>query len=159
MITKTTAKKYQEETLSNTQETKLPIWFWIIAAVALVWNLAGVGAFFAETMKSEEALAALPDAQRVLYETTPIWATAAFAVAVFGGFIGSIALMLRKSWSVSIFSASLAAIVAQMSYTILGANIVSVMGAGALIMPAVIAAIGIFLVWFSTFAKGRAWLA
>ncbi len=145
--------------MSNPQSTTLPLWFWIVAGAALLWNLAGVGAFFSEIMMSEDAIAALPEAQRAIYKTTPFWATAAFAVAVFGGAIGSAALLLRKSWSVSFFSASLAAIIAQMGYTIVGANIVAVMGAGALIMPAVIVVIGAFLVWFSTFAKGRAWLA
>ena len=144
--------------MSNSHDVKLPIWFWVIAGIALVWNLMGVFAFYSEITISDETLAALPEAQRELYAITPFWAKAAFAVAVFGGAIGSLALLLRKSWSVPIFSASLAAIIAQMGYTIIGANIVAVMGATALIMPTFIIAIGAFLVWFSTRAKSRGWL-
>ena len=139
-------------------DVKLPVWFWVVAAIALVWNLMGVGAFYSEITISDAALAAMPEVQRELYATTPFWAKAAFAVAVFGGALGSLALLLRKSWSVSFFSASLAAIIAQMGYTIIGANIVAVMGATALIMPGMIIAIGAFLVWFSTRAKSRGWL-
>jgi len=59
---------------------RVPIWFWAIAGLALVWNLMGVGAFFAHINFSQEALIALPEAQQDLYKNVPFWATAAFAV-------------------------------------------------------------------------------
>ena len=59
--------------------------FWIIAAIALVWNLMGVAAYLMQMTMSDEAIAALPEAQRALHESTPAWATGAYALAVPGG--------------------------------------------------------------------------
>ncbi|MDH4013213.1 MAG: hypothetical protein OEU33_04170, partial [Chromatiales bacterium] len=59
------------ERMSN-QPTR---WFWILAIAALVWNLLGVMAYVMQVSMTEEALALLPEDQRVLYETVPAWAT------------------------------------------------------------------------------------
>ena len=55
--------------------TKPPTWFWVVSALGLTWNAAGL------------------------------------AVAVFGGVIGCLALLLRKSWALTMLLISLAGIV------------------------------------------------
>ena len=52
--------------------------FWVIAAIALVWNLMGVVNFFLQL--NADALAAMPAAQRSIIESRPTWAGAAFAI-------------------------------------------------------------------------------
>ena len=54
--------------------------FWIIGAVALIWNVMGVINFFGQM--NADALAAMPKAQRAIIEGRPAWATRAFAIAV-----------------------------------------------------------------------------
>ena len=71
-----------------------PKWFMVVAAVLLVWNLLGVMAYVMQVTMSPETLAALPQEQRQLYESTPAWATAAFAVAVNFGALGCVLLLL-----------------------------------------------------------------
>ena len=39
---------------------------------------------------------AMPEAYRAIVENRPAWATAAFAIAVFGGAFGCLLLLLRK---------------------------------------------------------------
>src|SRR2546429_619808 len=68
--------------------------FWIIGAVALIWNVMGVINFFGQM--NADALAAMPKAQRAIIEGRPAWATGAFAIAVFGGALGS---LVRSSGS------------------------------------------------------------
>lgn len=137
--------------------TKPPAWFWIIAAVALVWNLMGVGAFVAQVTTSPEALAALPEAERAYYENFPLWALLAFAVAVFGGAIGSLLLLLRKALAKPVFVASLIGVIVQMSYN-LTAGVMDVYGPGALAMPIMILLFAIFLIWFAGRAKNNGWI-
>ena len=71
--------------MSGTRTQSSPMWYRIVAVLALVWNLMGISAYLMQVTMNEADLAALPEAQRLLYETTPAWATAAFATAVFAG--------------------------------------------------------------------------
>ena len=50
------------------QSTKPPKSFWILSGVALVWNLMGVMAYVVQSLMPDEAIAALPVAERALYE-------------------------------------------------------------------------------------------
>ena len=137
---------------------KLPTWFWIVAIAAILWNVLGVSAYIMEVTMSEEALAALPDAERALYERSPAWVTGAFAVAVFAGLIGSITLALRKEIATPILVTSLVAVILQMGYQFGVADIQAVMGASSMVMPAVIVVIAVLLVWLSVHAKNRGWM-
>lgn len=143
--------------MSSTSE-KLPVWFWIIAGVALVWNAMGVMAFVMQVTMSPEALAAMPEAERALYETFPVWALLAFAAAVFGGAIGSVLLLLRKALAYPVFVISLAGIIIQMIYNFFIAETMDVYGPGSTIMPIMVLVIGAFLVWFSKSSKQKGWV-
>ena len=76
--------------------------FWIIAVLALIWNIMGVMAYLAQAFMTDDMKALLPEAEREMYENKPAWATAAFAFAVFAGLIGALALLLRKKWATSL---------------------------------------------------------
>lgn len=133
--------------------------FWVISWIALAWNILGVAAFAMDVTMSPEALAGMPEAQRALYENVPVWATAAYAIAVICGTLGCIALLLKKSVAIPLFIASLAAVVVQMGYAFLGSDILQVMGPASFAMPVVITVIAVFLVWFSSSAKKQGWIA
>ena len=70
-------------------KTKAPNFFWIISSIALLWNLIGCAAYLGMQMIPPELLETMPEAERTLMENTPVWATAAFAVAVWFGLLGS----------------------------------------------------------------------
>lgn len=139
--------------------SSLPKKFWIITSIMLAWNILGVIAFFIDFTMSAEALAAMPDAQRSLYENVPAWATAAYAIAVICGTLGCIALLLKKSVAVPLFVISLVAVLAQMGHAFLGSDLLAVMGPSSLVMPAVITAVAVFLIWFSYSAKRQSWIS
>jgi len=96
-----------------TDQSKSPIWFWVVGVVALLWNGLGVLAYLQQTLMSAEEFAALPRAQQDLLSTQPVWVTAAFAIAVFGGFVAAIAFLLRKRIAVRLFLVSLLAVIVQ----------------------------------------------
>lgn len=144
--------------MSQSVQGKLPVWFWVVAGVAVVWNLVGVGAYLAQVMMSEEALAALPEAQRQLVASTPAWVIGAFAVSVFAGLAGSLALALRRGLATPIFALSLVAVLAQALYVFALSNTLAVMGASGAAMPATVTVVAVVLLWFSFMAKGKGWL-
>jgi hypothetical protein len=144
--------------MSDAVTIKLPVWFWIVAIVAIFWNLMGVVSYISTVMISPEAIAAMPQAEQALYNNTPIWATSAFAIAVFAGIAGSVLLLLRKSIAFPVFGLSLAGIIIQMSYWLLMTNSIDVYGPGGVAMPIMVIIIGAFLVWFSNMAKAKGWL-
>lgn len=133
--------------------------FWIISGLALAWNLLGIGAYLMHVMMPPEALAAMSDAERALYTGAPSWVTGAYAIAVFGGTLGCVGLMLRKKWATLVFVVSLIGILAQMGYSLLVQDTIEVMGATVVVMPLVIVAIGIYLVWFARKAQASGTLS
>ena len=95
-----------------------------------------------------EALS-LPEAQQEIMQATPAWVTAAFALAVFGGTLGSILLLMRKKLAVPVFGISLGSIIAQMGYGLGIAKSYEVFGAQAFILPIILIVIGVFLYMYS----------
>src|SRR5882762_11854696 len=85
--------------------------FWAIGAVTLIWNVMGVINFFAQM--NAHALASFPESHRAIVEGRPTWATGAFAIAVFGGALGCLLLLLRKSAAYYLFVASLLGVLVQ----------------------------------------------
>lgn len=141
----------------NEATSKPPVWFWIVAVLALLWNAAGCAAYWTEVTRSAEWLAEQSAEVQRLYETVPTWVTAAFAISVWGGLLGSIGLLLRKSWAALLFIISLVAVLAQMTHSFLLSDTFEVTGASP-VMPILITAIAVFLVWFSSTAKAKRWL-
>jgi len=136
----------------------VPRSFWITAALALAWNLLGVMAYIVQMTMTEEALLALPEVERTLYENVPAWATAAFAIAVNGGALGCLLLLLRRAWAYPVLIVSLAGILVQMYHSLFVANSIEVYGPGGMTMPVMVIVIGAYLVWYANKARDRGWI-
>jgi len=140
--------------LSNRQTPK---WFMIVAAVLLVWNLLGVMAYIMQVTMAPEVLAALPEAERQLYESTPAWATAAFAIAVNCGALGCLLLVLRRNLAGLFLQLSLAGVLVQMFHSFFMSNSFEVFGPGGMVMPVMVIVIAIYLVTLAVKAKANRW--
>lgn len=123
-------------------------YFWIISIIALLWNIMVVIAYLGQAYITNEALALMPEAEKAYYTNVPAWVTAAFAFAVFSGFLGSLALMFKKKWAKPMFILSFIAVVVQVIYNLLIQDFVAVSGAR-VILPLITVAIAAFLVWFA----------
>ena len=145
--------------MTTTTSTKRPVGYWIVAVFALVWNLIGVAMGYMQISMTPEQLAMLPEAQRQVSEATPRWIDIAFAVAVFAGVLGGLGLLLKKRWAATMFLLSLVALLVQ----VIGAFTVTpawaAYGPAGLVMPAVLLAIALFLLWYANKAKARGWLS
>lgn len=137
---------------------KAPSWFTVVAAVMLLWNLLGVMAYIMQVTMTPEVLAALPAAERQLYETTPVWATAAYAIAVNGGVLGCLFLLLKRNLAAIFLQLSLVAVIVQMAYSIYVPESYEVYGPVGFIMPVMVLIIAIYLVTLAAKAKARRWI-
>ncbi len=140
-------------------KTKAPVWFWIVAVIAVIWNGMGVMAYIMQVTMTPEELAALPAAEQALYVDLPAWYTGAFAIAVFGGTVASIALLMRKASAYLLFIISFVAILVQMFYNFFMSRALEVYGPGGLVMPIMILVFAIALIFISKSAREKGWIS
>jgi uncharacterized membrane protein len=123
--------------------------FWGIGAVGLIFNLMGCINFISQM--NADMVASMPEVYRAIVESRPAWATGAFAIAVFGGALGCLLLLLRKSVAVYVFIASLVgAVLAQIPF--LGIPFEALIGGLSQLV------VGAFLIWYSKQAESKGWI-
>ncbi|CAM3408680.1 hypothetical protein [Aequorivita lipolytica] len=133
--------------------------FWIIAVLALLWNLIGVYFWAMEYFfMTEEMKAAYPPEELELINSAPSWGIYVYAIAVFGGLLASILLLARKKMAVVIFGLSLFAILLLQGYWIFAMDMAAIMGPQSLIMPLIVIAIAIFEYFYSKGAAQNGWI-
>ncbi len=145
--------------MSEQSAVKVPVWFWILVVVCLIWNALGVMAYFAQVSTTPEMLAAMPAAERQLFESNPAWATAAFALAVFGGALGCLALLFRQGWALWLLVLSLLGVLVQMAHAFFISKSYEVYGPGAVVMPVMVIVVAVVLVWLARMARCRHWIS
>ena len=133
--------------------------FWVISSIALVWNLMGVFNYLDQAFMTDKVLETLPKEQQILYQNVPAWVTAAFAIAVFSGTLGSLLLLLKKKIATTFFIISFLGIVGQMSYGLLIDQNSDSYGPMGIAMPIIIIAFGGYLIWYSRKANEHRWLS
>jgi hypothetical protein len=144
--------------MSDLLDSRPTTTFWIIGGAALVWNLIGLVFYYSHVTMTPEALAGFTDAQQEFFNSTPTWATSAYAIAVNAGVLGSLFLLLRKSWAVPLFALSLLGILAQNFHALLLANGLEVWGSSGIALPAIVIVIGVALLMYSRTTKDKGWL-
>jgi len=137
---------------------KTPAWFYILAAIALVWNAMGIFAYLSTVMMSAEDFAKTPEAMQNLQNATPAWAMAAFATAVFAGTLGCLLLLLKKKLAFIFLFVSLIAVILQMGNFIFLMNGFDVVSQSDKIMTYMIIVVAFLLVWFAKFSDTKRWL-
>ena len=133
--------------------------FWVISSIALVWNLMGVFNYLDQAFMTDKVLETLPKEQQILYQDVPAWVTAAFAIAVFSGTLGSLLLLLKKKIATTFFTISFLGIMGQMSYELLIDQNSDSYGPMGIAMPIMIIAFGGYLIWYSRKANEHRWLS
>ena len=132
--------------------------FWAIVAVALIWNVMGVINFLVQM--NADALDSFPESHRAVIEGRPAWATGGFAIAVFGGTLGCLLLLLRKSAAYYLFIASFLGVIVTMTHTLgIASSTIDLSPFEILmmiLMPLVVAAI---LIWYSKQAESKGWIS
>ena len=128
--------------------------FWVVGAVALVWNAMGVLNLIMQM--NPDVLATYPESHQTIVANQTGWIAASVTVAIIGGAIGCVLLLLRKAGAVYLFYASLIGTIIVVAHTLslpieLGASDMVMI----IVMPVVVAAL---LAWYSMWTAMRGWI-
>ena len=101
----------------NARGNRTPAWFWGMACFGVLWNLYGVYQFTGTLTPAGRSVMAsgMTAAQAQVYFSLPSWMTVVFAMGVFGGLLGSLALAARRALAVPVLAVSLVGYVALFS--------------------------------------------
>ncbi|RMB57330.1 hypothetical protein EAX61_11320 [Dokdonia sinensis] len=133
--------------------------FWVIAVIALLWNIMGLSAFTVDTFFSEMLQSSYTAAQITAVENAPIWSKIAYGTATITGFLAAVFLLMKKKLAVNLFLISLLASVVH------GIYISIVMGAPELfgtfqgiIFPVIIIVLDLFFYLYSKKCAAKGWI-
>lgn len=79
---------------------KAPWHLWAVGIVTLLWNAVGILSYLM-TELGQLATLGMTESQIAYFETFPAWATAVWALGVWGAFFGSVFLLLRSRHAVT----------------------------------------------------------
>jgi hypothetical protein len=128
------------------------------AIAALLWNLLGCYAYLSDVTLTPEDIAKLSAAQQAMYAARPAWAVAVFAIAVWGGALGSLGLVLRKRWAQPLLIASLVGVILQEVALFAIAGAATQAGAAVFVLQGLVVVVAIALVLLGRKAIARGWI-
>jgi len=131
---------------------RAPAWLRIVAALALLWNLFGVYNYLMTVGVVGGADAAAAGAM-------PAWVTGAFAIAVFGGALGSLGLLMLKRWSKLLLLVSLLGVLAMDLWMFVLSGLGGTMAGPEMGVNVAIVVVAILLVWLAYSADKKGWLS
>ena len=133
----------------NEMNARAPRHLWVIGILAVLWSAVGAFDYTASQLRIESYMSQFPPEQLEYFYGFPAWSVAAWAVGVWGSLIGSLGLLLRKSWAVWVFGASIAGLALTTLYNFVLSDGLSIMGSGAAVFTAVIWIIALFLFFYA----------
>lgn len=138
-----------------------PVWFTVVAAVALAWNVLGLLAILADLRLSAVDIAALSAQQQALYNARSLWSVGASIVAVLGGTLGCLALLLSRRAALVLLYVSLIGVVLQNIGIFIVAGADKVANAVPFILQGLVLAIAVGLIVCRDLPlmMGAAWVA
>jgi len=131
------------------QTNKAPAHLWIIGIVSLLWNAIGVFDYMATKLKLDFYMSQFTPEQLDYFYGFPAWAVVGWALGVWGALIGSLGLVLRKTWAVWMFGVSILGLVITSIYNFVLTDGAAIMGEGGAWFSVVIWVIGIFLFFYA----------
>lgn len=136
--------------MATAAQGRTPTHLWIIGILALLWNGYACYDYLMTVTANADYLSKLPPDMVAYMNGLPAWTTAAWALGVWGGLIGSVLLLIRSRYAVWAFAVSLIGAIFGLGYQMFMTTRPAMMTAGAAAaIPWVIILICAFLVWYS----------
>ena len=123
-----------------------PMWLRIVAFLGLIWNCLGVFAYL-------KTVGVVPGAPADMAEM-PAWVTGCFAIGVFAGLLGCLGLLLLARWSKLLLLLSLLGVLADDAWAFL----IRTGPAESPVLPLLVTAVAVLLVWLAYSAGRNGWL-
>jgi hypothetical protein len=148
-IVRSSGGKTMTDTTVSTN--KAPWHLWLVGVVAVLFNAMGAFDYFMSKTQGETYMASMgmtPEQIAYILEM-PGWMMVVWPIGVWGAFVASVLLLMRKKLAVPIFVASLAAWFINVIYTYLLSNGGEILGQSMHIMSVVISALMLFFTWYA----------
>lgn len=120
-----------------------PWHFWAVATVGLLWNSFGAVDYTLTQFRVPSWIGQVPPEILAKLDAAPLWATACWALGVWGSFVGAVLLILRKRQATTAFAVSLGAAVISFSWQ-WAAGLVATP-----VLPAFILSVVLFFWWYA----------
>jgi hypothetical protein len=130
-------------------------WYMPAAIASLLFMLLGCVTYVIHVTADP---ASLPLDQRTVNEAEPLWVTAAYALAVWVGLLGTAMLVLRRKLAQPLLLVSLAAVLGWLAGLVLVPALRETISANDLAVAIVVAAITWTIFWFARHSSQRGWL-
>lgn len=138
---------------------RAPWHLWVIGVIALLWNAMGAVDYIMTMTKNETYMESFTPEQLAFFYGFPSWVVAAWAIAVWGGVLGVILLLVRKGLAVWVLLASLIAMVITAIHNFLMSNGAEIMGGVGVIFTIVIFLVACGLYFYARAMQRRGILA
>jgi len=131
------------------REAKTPMHLWVIAILAILWNLGGVIDYTMTQTRNAAYLGQFTPQQLAYFASFPIWFKWSWALGVWGGFAGSGMLLFRTHYAFHAFIIALVGIAGTMFWTLSNPIPASLNTPGVWVFNAAIIISIIALAWYS----------
>lgn len=138
---------------------KVPVSFWVIAGLSLLWNAYGAFDYTMTQLDAEALMGNFTAEERAYFTSFPAWHTVFWALGVWGSVAGSVLLLARSRWAVAAFLVSLAGLTVTTIYSAMKPMPASLEGPGYWGVTMVIWAILLALLAYSRRALARGYIA
>jgi hypothetical protein len=130
---------------------RAPWHLWVVGIVTLLWNAMGALDYVMTQTRNESYMSSFTPAQLEYFYGFPAWVVSAWAIAVWGGVVGSLLLLFRKRNAVTVLTISFAAMVVTTIHNFFLSNGLEVMGGSAfnIVFTAVIFLVALLLVVYA----------
>jgi hypothetical protein len=135
---------------TTAQGRGVPAHLWIVGILALLWNAFGCYDYWMTQTANQTYLAKFPADAIAYMNGLPKWLTAAWAIGVWGGLLGSLLLLARSRYAVWAFAASAAGAVVGIGYQTFMTQQPASMTSGAMaVMPWVVVVLTLVFLWYA----------
>lgn len=127
-----------------------PRHLWVVAVLSLLWNSMGALDYTMTETRNAAYLKDFTPEQLAYFTSFPKWVIATWALAVWGGVAGSVALFWRSRWAATIFLVSLVSMLITFAHNYLLSDGYRIMGgAGAAAFTATIVGVGVLVLAYA----------
>jgi len=135
--------------MTEAQGTRTPRHLWIVGIVALLWNLIGAMDYIMTETENEGYMSKFTPEQLEFFYSFPVWLVALWAIAVWGGVLGAVLLLLRKKLALPVLVVSFLCMVVTAIHNYGFAGGADIVGGVGLVFSAVIFVIAFALVMYA----------
>lgn len=137
-----------------------PPWhLWVVGILGFLWNSMGAFDYLMTETRNESYMSRFTPEQLEFFYGFPVWLVAFWAVAVWGGLLGTALLLMRKRLAVPVLLVSFLSMVVTAIHNFLVSDGLEVMGGTGLVFSLLIFAFALCLWLYARALAQRGWLA